>query len=44
MGQNYLNGANSLHFNSKLAATGWNSKKLMKKLKTRTSLALFFLE
>jgi len=33
MGQNYLKGAKSPHINAMLAATGWNLKKLMKKLK-----------
>jgi len=33
MGQNYLNGSNSPKINAMLAATGWNLKKLMEKLK-----------
>ncbi len=33
MGQNYLNGKNSSQINTFLAATGWNLKKMMKKLK-----------
>jgi len=33
MGQNYLNGKNSSQINAFLAATGWNLKKMMKKLK-----------
>ena len=33
MGQNYLKGAKSPKINAMLAATGWNLKKLMKKLK-----------
>jgi IS5 family transposase len=33
MGQNYLNGKNSPRINAMLAATGWNLKKLMEKLK-----------
>jgi len=33
MGQNYLNGVNSPRINVMLAATGWNLKKLMRKLK-----------
>ena len=33
MGQNYLNGVNSPRINAMLAATGWNLKKLMRKLK-----------
>lgn len=50
MGQNYLHGINSSQINAFLAATGWNLKKMMKKLKleylkfiTRFILA-FFLE
>ena len=33
MGQNYLKGAKSPNINAMLAETGWNLKKLMKKLK-----------
>lgn len=33
MGQNYLNGKNSPQINAFLAATGWNLKKMMRKLK-----------
>ena len=33
MGQNYLHGSNSPQVNAFLAATGWNLKKMMKKLK-----------
>jgi IS5 family transposase len=33
MGQNYLNGKNSSQINAFLAATGWNLKKMMNKLK-----------
>ena len=33
LGQNYLHGANSPQINAFLAATGWNLKKMMKKLK-----------
>lgn len=33
MGQNYLNGRNSPKINALLAATGWNLKKMMEKLK-----------
>lgn len=33
MGQNYLHGADAPKINAMLAATGWNLKKLMKKLK-----------
>lgn len=35
MGQNYLNGSKSPQINAFLAATGWNLKKLMVKLKTK---------
>lgn len=44
MGQNYLHGANSPQINAFLAATGWNMKKLMKKLKREmdNSMCLFF--
>ena len=48
MGQNYLHGTNSSQINAFLAATGWNLKKMMKKLKleylkfiTRFILAFF---
>jgi hypothetical protein len=34
MGQNYLHGINSPQTNAFLAATGWNLKKMMKKLKS----------
>jgi IS5 family transposase len=44
MGQNYLNGANSPKINAMLAATGWNLKKLMKKLKQELLWLYFFLE
>lgn len=33
MGQNYLQGSKSPQINAFLAATGWNLKKMMKKLK-----------
>ncbi len=33
MGQNYLHGKHSPQINAFLAATGWNLKKMMKKLK-----------
>ena len=33
MGQNYLHGRNSPRINAMLAATGWNLKKMMQKLK-----------
>jgi IS5 family transposase len=33
MEQNYLHGADAPKINAMLAATGWNLKKLMKKLK-----------
>ena len=35
MGQNYLHGKESPQINPFLAATGWNLKKMMKKLKAR---------
>ena len=41
MEQNYLNGLNSPKINAMLAATGWNMKKLMKKLKHEL-LRLYF--
>lgn len=41
MGQNYLHGANSPKINALLAATGWNLKKMMKKLK-KEFLCIFF--
>jgi len=44
MGQNYLNGANSPKINAMLSATGWNLKKLMKKLKQELLWLFFFLE
>jgi len=44
MGQNYLNGINSPKINAMLAATGWNLKKLMKKLKQELLWLYFFLE
>jgi len=44
MGQNYLNGTNSPKINAMLAATGWNLKKLMKKLKQELLWLYFFLE
>lgn len=37
MGQNYLHGSVSPKINAMLAATGWNLKKLMEKLKEKTS-------
>ena len=43
MGQNYLHGKQSPQINAFLAATGWNLKKMMKKLKEefdKTSLYL----
>jgi len=48
MGQNYLNGKNSSQINAFLAATGWNLKKMMKKLKVElekifTNIILRFL-
>ena len=40
MGQNYLSGSESPQINAFLAATGWNLKKMMKKLKHQTKLTL----
>lgn len=40
MGQNYLSGSESSQINAFLAATGWNLKKMMKKLKQETELTL----
>ncbi|VAW28532.1 Transposase, IS4 family [hydrothermal vent metagenome] len=44
MEQNYLNGSNSPQINAMLAATGWNLKKLMKKLKQELLWLYFSLE
>jgi IS5 family transposase len=44
MGQNYLNGTNSPRINAMLAATGWNLKKLMEKLKKELLWLYFFRE
>jgi len=41
MGQNYLNGENSSQINAYLAATGWNLKKMMKKLKLELEKIFF---
>ena len=40
MGKNYLHGSNAPQINAFLAATGWNLKKLMRKLKTETQKTL----
>jgi len=40
MGKNYLSGSESPQINAFLAATGWNLKKMMKKLKHQTKLTL----
>ncbi len=40
MGQNYLSGSESSQINAFLAATGWNLKKFMKKLKQEAELTL----
>lgn len=40
MKQNYLSGSESSQINAFLAATGWNLKKMMKKLKQETNLKL----
>ena len=44
LGQNYLSGQNSSQMNAFLAATGWNLKKMMKKLKKelKSSFYLFY--
>ena len=42
MGQNYLHGSTSPKINALLAATGWNLKKLMEKLKEKASEAFHF--
>jgi len=44
MGQNYLTGVKSPIINAMLAATGWNLKKIMKKLKQELPWLYFFLE
>ena len=44
MEQNYLNGSNSPQINAMLAATGWNLKKMMKKLKQELLWLYFSLE
>ena len=41
MGQNYLWGENSPQINAFLAATGWNLKKMMRKLKEETEKIFF---
>lgn len=41
MGQNYLHGSKSPQINAFLAATGWNLKKMMKKLKEELKNMLF---
>jgi IS5 family transposase len=41
MGQNYLNGKNSPQINAFLAATGWNLKKMMNKLKFEVEKIFF---
>ncbi len=43
MGQNYLQGKNSSQINAFLAATGWNLKKMMKKLKLELEKIFSFL-
>ena len=44
MGQNYLSGKNSSQINAFLAATGWNLKKMMKKLKLELEKIFFCLK
>ena len=41
MGQNYLHGENSSQINAFLAATGWNLKKMMSKLKEKFDKSFF---
>lgn len=41
MGQNYLSGSSSPQINAFLAATGWNLKKMMKKLKEENKKSFF---
>ena len=41
MGQNYLHGKQSPQINAFLAATGWNLKKMMKKLKEELKKSLW---
>ena len=43
MGQNYLHGTQSPQINAFLAATGWNLKKKMKKLKKDHKSLVFYL-
>jgi IS5 family transposase len=43
MGQNYLNGEKSPKIKALLAATGWNLKKMMSKLKEQLNLHLDFI-
>ena len=42
MGQNYLNGKGSTQINAFLAATGWNLKKMMKKLKQKAISSIYY--
>jgi IS5 family transposase len=43
MGQNYLSGPKSPQINALLAATGWNLKKMMRKLKTELQRSINWL-
>ncbi|MBS4057484.1 MAG: hypothetical protein KGZ82_09215 [Bacteroidales bacterium] len=43
MEQNYLHGDKSPKINALLAATGWNFKKMMEKLKTESKNLIFWL-
>ena len=43
MGQNYLHGTNSPQINAFLAATGWNLKKMMRKLKEDAKSIIYYL-
>lgn len=42
MGQNYLHGSRSPQINAFLAATGWNLKKMMQKLKVEFNKTIFY--
>ena len=44
MGQNYLSGTQSSQINAFLAATGWNLKKMMRKLKEQQNKSINLLK
>jgi len=44
MGQNYLSGPKSPQINAFLAATGWNLKKMMRKLKEELNKSINWLK